>query len=111
MTITLSDQTANDVLRTETRPVLVDFWSARCETCRLNAAVADSLRLEFGEAMVLAKVNVEACPYTVAEQQVALVPCLMLFKDGRRVAEYPGTGQGEAIRAALAALCAPAAKA
>ena len=49
------------VLRAE-KPVLVDFWAPWCTYCRRIAPAVDQVAGQYGEQMVVGKVNVDEQP-------------------------------------------------
>lgn len=74
----------------ETRPVLVDFWSPTCGPCRLLAPVMGALATANGDKAVIAKINVFEAATLGAKLGVAVLPTILLFKNGEVVARLSG---------------------
>ena len=75
--------------------VLVHFTAAWCQPCGRAvpavAALADDLRPGKGRAGVaVMAADVDAAPQAAARADVRLVPCLVMFRDGVRIASLVG---------------------
>ena len=73
------------VLRAE-KPVLVDFWAPWCTYCRRIAPAVDQVAGQYGEQMVVGKVNVDEQPELAERFGVETIPTLMLFQKGKEPA-------------------------
>lgn len=91
MLIKITDQNFVELIaQTDKKPLLVDFWTSRQESCRYNAPVADELSKEFDGRCDVGKVNVDECPYMIGMFQVKMVPSMALFQQGRLIALLAG---------------------
>ena len=101
-TVTVSDDTfAEEVLASST-PVLVDFWAAWCEPCRMVAPVLDEIAEEKAGSLTVAKVDVDANPATARDFQVVSIPTMILFKNGQAVKRIVGAKGKAALLRELA---------
>src|SRR5262249_53869238 len=84
--INISDQTFEaEVLKTAGRPVLVDCWAPRCGPCRMIAPVLDQLAAESNGSYRIAKLNVDENPQISSRFQIASIPTMLIFKDGKLI--------------------------
>jgi thioredoxin 1 len=79
----------NEVLQSAT-PVLVDFWATWCGPCRAVAPILDELSVEYANKLKVTKVDVDSNPNVSVKYGIRSIPTLLLFKDGKVVAQVVG---------------------
>jgi thioredoxin 1 len=84
------------VLESET-PVLVDFWAEWCVPCHMVSPVVEEIGQEKGEALKVAKLNIDDNPDAPRTYGVMSIPSLILFKAGKEVARVIGARPKDAI--------------
>ncbi len=102
--IEITDATLEATLRSAgERPVLVDAWAAWCGPCRMIAPTIEQLAAESNGRWVVGKLDVDRNPATAERYQIASIPTLLIFKQGRLVQQLVGLQPKPAIETALRA--------
>ncbi len=70
--------------------VLVDFWAEWCGPCKQIGPSLEEISDEMGDALTVAKVNIDENPMTPSKYGVRGIPTLILFKDGEVAATKVG---------------------
>lgn len=69
----------------EGKTILVDYWAPWCGYCRRIGPAYDKIAEEYGDRLVVAKVNIDEEPQLTEAQGVEVIPTLILYKDGKTV--------------------------
>jgi len=91
----ISDVTEQDfqqkvVERSKQVPVIVDFWAEWCGPCRtLGPALEKAVGARNGQ-IELAKLDTDRNPRIAQDFEIASIPAVKAFKDGKVVAEFIG---------------------
>lgn len=82
-------------------PVVVDFWAAWCGPCKMLSPVIDELSNEYGDKVKFFKLNVDENPVTSMQFNVASIPTVMLFKNGKLVETLVGFRPKQAFKSVI----------
>ena len=96
--IIITDQTfEREVLQMTGPPILVDCWAPWCGPCRMIAPVLDQLAAESHGNYRIAKLNVDENPQTSSRFQIASIPTMLIFKDGKLIDRLIGVQPKQTI--------------
>lgn len=88
------------VIKSKT-PVLVDFWATWCRPCLMTAPVLEELAQEYTGKLTIAKLDVDQNAKTAAQYNIMSIPNLIIFKDGKPVAQVIGYKPKEELKRSL----------
>lgn len=84
-----------------TVPVVVDFWAAWCGPCRMVAPEVEALAEQYGDAIKVVKVDVDANQEVAARYGIRGIPTIGLFEAGKLTKQAVGARPRHAIESEL----------
>jgi len=77
----ITKEQLQELLATETKTVLVDFYASWCMPCKMVAPILDEIASERSD-IVVCKISVEDHPDVASQYMVRSIPTLISFKNG-----------------------------
>ena len=88
--LTLTDETFDEEVLLEKRPVLVDFGAKWCSPCRQVDPIVEELAQKYAGQVKFGKLDIEENQEVAARYRVQSLPTLLLFKQGQVVQQQVG---------------------
>ena len=86
-----------DVLQSD-KPVLVDFWADWCGPCKMIAPALEEISEELSDKVNIVKMDIMENTGVPGEIGVQSIPLLVLFKDGKPVAQKLGAAPKQQLK-------------
>ena len=99
--LTITEQNFDEEVMRAKVPVLVDFWATWCGPCRMIAPNVAQIAEEHTTDLVVGKVNVDEEAELAEEFGIRSIPTLILFRNGKPVAQSIGYKTTEQLEAFL----------
>lgn len=88
--IHVTDAAFEKTVLQSTTPVIVDFWAPWCGPCKMVAPTLDKLAKEYGDELVIAKVNTDENPEWATRFNVQGIPTMLFVANGKEVHRQVG---------------------
>lgn len=82
----LNAETFRAALDQSQKPVLVDFWAPWCTYCRRIEPAYGKIAEQYADTMIVGKVNIDEEAVLAQQEQIEVIPTLVLYRDGEAVA-------------------------
>jgi thioredoxin 1 len=89
-TVAVTDSTFEEIVLKAANPVLVDFWATWCRPCQMVAPILEEFTQEFTGKLTIAKLDVDQNQQTAQKYHVMSIPTMIVFKQGKPVANIVG---------------------
>ena len=85
MALEITDSNFEETVLKSDKPVMVDFWAAWCEPCRMVGPIIDELSEEYDGKAIIGKIDIDSNQQYAAQFGVRNIPTVLVFKDGELV--------------------------
>ncbi len=76
----------------EDKPLLVDYWAPWCGYCRRIGPAYDALAKEYEGQVDLVKINIDEEPDLARQEQIEVIPTLVLYRGGEALGSIVAPG-------------------
>lgn len=93
---TATEENFDELVSNSAGPLVVDFWAEWCGPCKTIAPILDEIAEEQGDAVTVAKLNVDDNPSIAQKFGVMSIPTLLVFRNGevdKRIVGAKGKAQ------------------
>ncbi len=88
----ITDSNIKDVLAVG-KPVVIDFWAPWCGPCKMMLPIVDELAEEYGDKLIVGKLNVDENDETCSTYGIMNIPTMLFFKNGELVNRHVGASR------------------
>ena len=79
----MNQEVFNRMAREGSGPVLVEFWAPWCVYCRRIAPALEKVAQQYEGKVKVAQVNIDNEPVLAAQEQIEVIPTLVLYHKGK----------------------------
>ncbi len=97
-TIKISDETFEENVINNDKPIIVDFWAEWCGPCKMIGPVLEELATELDGKIKIVKVNVDENNQTAVKFSIRSIPTLMMIQNGEVQAQHIGAASKSQIK-------------
>lgn len=94
----LTDETFEEFITKADKPVLLDIFAQWCPPCKMLGPVIEKIAEDYKDKIIVAKMDLDACPETGQKFSVEVIPTVFLFKNNEVVDKFVGFMPEEEIK-------------
>ncbi|MBQ7895219.1 MAG: thiol reductase thioredoxin [Oscillospiraceae bacterium] len=80
--IDLNRDMFNDYAIFGEKPIMVQFYAPRCTYCRRIEPVMEDLFKQYGDRLLMGRINLDKDPMLAAQEQIEAIPAMVIYKSG-----------------------------
>ncbi len=81
-TVEITDSNFEKLVLKSEKLVIVDFWAEWCGPCKAITPILDEISNEFGDKILIGKVNVDEVKEVPVKYGIRSIPTLLFFNNG-----------------------------
>ena len=81
------------------KTMLVDYWAPWCSYCRRIGPAYEKIAQQYGEQIIVAKVDIDEEPLLAHQENIEVIPTLVLYQNGQAVGSVVAPESKAAIEA------------
>ena len=81
-TVEITDSNFEKLVLKSEKLVIVDFWAEWCGPCKAITPILDEISNEFGDKVLIGKVNVDEVKELPVKYGIRSIPTLLFFNNG-----------------------------
>ena len=81
-TVEITDSNFEKLVLKSEKLVIVDFWAEWCGPCKAITPILDEISNEFGDKVLIGKVNVDEVKELPVKYGIRSIPTLLFFSNG-----------------------------
>jgi len=81
----ITDESFKEIVENTDKGILLDFYASWCGPCKVLSPIIDELADEFGDRVIIAKVDSETNPKLSAFFKIKSIPTMVFIKDQKLI--------------------------
>lgn len=97
MALEITDANYAEKVEASEKLVVLDFWAEWCGPCKMISPIIDELSSQYGEEVVIGKVDVDNNNATAMKHKIRNIPTILFIKGGEVVEKVVGAQSKQAL--------------